>query len=297
MKAKFLIGFLIILFAHTAMSQVAIEGRVFDTMDSLGIPSSIINLNTLDTVRAKMDGTFSINAEIGHQLSLLFLGYVPRVITIQDYYYLEIGLIPAFIDHDFGWNRIYLGPSYDFNNTLFGASLEYLSNPLDGYSFLINPKIKGYWDNQSILIDSKLNLLSVIKNYKTDISFALRLQHAKFSSFAFDNFTFSVQPRIRGLVFNLGLSSSRYNIENQDSKYLGLLMGFNKELRISRHYFPMELNAIIWEGDIEWNLEVNHRIKRWLSSALSYQHYRDFNQLAISLSYSLRLDKPISQEY
>jgi hypothetical protein len=80
MGAKFLLSFFIVLFANNTMSQVVLEGKVFNTMDSQGLPAvMIINLNRQDTVQTKMGGTFSITAETSHQLKLLYGGMCQKL--------------------------------------------------------------------------------------------------------------------------------------------------------------------------------------------------------------------------
>jgi hypothetical protein len=80
MGAKFLLSFFIVLFTNNTMSQVVIQGKVFNTLDSQGLPAvMIINLNRQDTVQTKMGGTLSITAETSHPLKLLYGGMCQKL--------------------------------------------------------------------------------------------------------------------------------------------------------------------------------------------------------------------------
>lgn len=299
MRLKYLTCFLFLLLAKGVIGQVRVQGRIYDLTDSLYLPGvTIINLSTKDTVASNSDGNFSIKADKGDHLLFRYLGFVERKIAIGNFEFLEVGLKPWSTYHDFGWNRIYIGPNLDLRNQLFGGEIEYLSNPLIGYDFYLNPRLVFYSDQQEGIKDASLKILSFIPgNNKLDASLYFRYRFVDFLNYEFENYTFSVLPRIRGFHVDIGLSTSRYSVETISKNYLGFLIGFQEEIKIAGYYFPIEYNSVFWKDDIEINFRVTRRITHWLRAGVFYQHYREFNQLALNLSYSFRLDKRAKNKY
>lgn len=299
MRLKILTCFVFILLVHHGVGQTSVQGRVYDLTDSLYLPGvTILNLNTRDTIASNLEGNFSIKANIGDQLVFRFLGFVERTVIIQNFEFLEVGIKEWSTDHDFGWNRVYIGPNLDLTNQLIGGEIEYLSNPLIGYHFYLNPRFIFYSDQQVHVKDAILKIHSFIpRNDRTNASLYLRYRLVNFSNYEFENFTFSVLPRIKGFHVDVGLSTSRYSVETVGKNYLGFLIGFQEEIKIAGYYFPIEYNSVFWKGDIEFNARVTHRITSWLRAGISYQHYRKFDQLGINLSSSFRLWRRVKNEY
>ena len=265
--------------------------------DNLHLPMvTVINESTQDTVQTDMEGIFSIKAEVGHNLLFRYLGYIPRPYAVENLDFLTIGIKPDCNCDDFGWNRIYFGPSFDFNKKLFGFHIDYISNPII-HSTILNPKMKVYWASGAHNIDSRLDALSIISNWKTHLSAYFRYQKVSAISLEFENVSFRTQTNILRQYLSFGISQSQYEREGLRKDYLGFLVGYSKEVRVSKKYFPIEFNVVIWKEDLEINLEVLHRFSNSIRAGLQFQHYRDFDQLAFSLSYSLGLEKSFDPSY
>ena len=278
---------------------MTVNGRIYDLTDSLYLPGvTIINIDAGDTIKSNLEGHFSIQANGGDQLLFRYLGFVERTIKLQNLKFLEVGLKPWSTEHDFGWNRIYIGPNLDLTNQFIGGEIEYLSNPIIGYDFYLNPRLIFYSDKQEDIREASLKIHSFIPgNNRVNASLYLRYRLVSFSNYEFENFTFSVLPRIKGLHVDIGLGTSRYSVKTANKNYLGFLIGFQEEVKIAGYYFPIEYNSVFWKDDIESNFRITSRINRWLRAGILYQHYRDFNQLALNLSYSFRLDPKAKNEY
>ena len=112
--------------AQSCFSQDILKGKVIGMDDNLSLPMvMVINESTRDTVQTDMEGLFSIKVEIGHQLIFRYLGYVPRSYIVENFDFMSVSLKPFASWHDYGWNRFYTGPGYDFVNKIFGGRLEY----------------------------------------------------------------------------------------------------------------------------------------------------------------------------
>lgn len=299
MRSRALTSFVFILLVQQAMSQVMIRGRVYDMVENVNLPYvTVVNENTQDTVYTDIEGLFSISAEPGHVIHFLYVGFVDRYIKTLSPNFIEVGIKQWSSDHDFGWNRVYLGPTHDFTNQVLGGEISYLSNPLIGYDFLLNPHLSFLLNQEIEIKNAVLKIYSFIpRNDRLEASLSFKYQAVNFLSYDFENFIFSVLPRIKGIHFNIGLSTSKYSIESNNSDFLGFLIGFQEDIKVAGRYFPIEYNSIFWKNNIEFNLRITHQIKRWLRMGIHYQHYREFNQLGFNLSYSFRLDPKIKNEY
>ena len=190
MKLRYIALFILILLGNEALSQIEITGKVLDSTDSLELPAvKVINKNSLDSTYTDINGKFSINVEVGDKLEFKFLGYYEIVWDVEQQSDIVIYLAPMelydsfFTNHDYGWNRIYVGPNFDLTNKLIGGEIEYLSNPLIGYDFYLNPFLNFYSSNEAEVKNASLKIISFIpRNERLDASLSFKYKSVKFTN-------------------------------------------------------------------------------------------------------------------
>jgi hypothetical protein len=77
---------LIVLCLNTKAQDKIISGTVFSGEDNKPLQGvTVSNKNTKKSTLTNSVGYFSIAAEIGHVLTISYVGFAPRTITIADY--------------------------------------------------------------------------------------------------------------------------------------------------------------------------------------------------------------------
>ena len=92
---KFILAAVSVL-TFTAMSaqQRPVRGKVYDETSQPLAGASVSVPNTLRGVTTDGNGLFEINASSGETLSISFLGYVTKDVTVGDKDYIEVTLMP-----------------------------------------------------------------------------------------------------------------------------------------------------------------------------------------------------------
>ena len=297
MRFKILTCFLFTLFAQQAISQETFQGRVFDLTDSSYLPMArVVNLNNKDTVKADMNGYFLIQAKLGDQIQFLFVGFVDRILTLQNLEFLEVGLKPWSTQDDLGQNRIHIYAGVELDDGLIGGKLKYVSDYFGSLTF--ESSLSYFLNNDTKLTDFKIQLPRLISSYPNiDIGSSIAYQSLSFKDIGgYQSVMLSFQPQLRYFEANIGIGHNHFEFDSKET--FGFLVGIKKEIPLGNYnYLPFESSVTFWDKNLQFNASLNYRIFERFEIEFGYQYFRGIDLVQVTLGNSIRLWKYDKNEY